>query len=418
MAFLISAFLILSSHAGWNTEAIYTAKTFQVGVDNLGFEDSYETSFWGSLKARWFLAKSAKKKKIWVKEAFRNRIPVMYHVQQEKRWRHPKYDSRDRDVMESEAYYVDLKRPLIIYLPGIFNNAASSHSRRAYDRFEKLGYHFLALPNPWSKDYINANPYGAKPGDVLHEAVSLRKVMDKAIDLIGKENITSIELVGASYGAFVAGVIQAFEDPNDPLFSTTTIISPPMDFRYSIPYIDEQMLSVSGKVEENDIWDNIKLVFDYLLAGFRTDIDEENLEKAKPYTIQIGFKQALLKSIKEYAKVHDLDWIPHFDDEKEQAEWEDNFVFNYYFENHAPEILKVLQSEFASLHYWIDAAQASNFSPRIITADDDFLNPEFFPTKSMFENYPPATYLSLPEGGHLGFLAFPWYESFYSKVWN
>jgi len=417
---MLSVYLFIAMQVGfanWNPDSVHTANNFQVGVDNLGFTDTYESSFWGSIKSSWFRLKRINSKTLNVPEAFRNPLPITYYKQRKKIYeRTRQHPGKNRKVREYT--YKTQRRPLIIYIPGIYNNPSSGQPRRAYQRFKEAGYHFIALPNPWSTSYIKANPYGAKPGDVLHEAYSLRIAIDKAIALIGKKHISNIELVGASYGAFVAAVIQAFEPKESALFTSTTIISPPLDFRYTIPFLDEQMLSINGQVEDLKPSSKLKIFINYLFAGFRTDIDEKYLKKAKPYTIQFGFKDGLLTAVKTYAEVHGLDWIPNFDTDEERKKWEEKLVFTSYFKTYAPELLRVLQSEFAFLHYWIQAAQTSGYSPRVITAQDDFLNPEFFPTKMTLLSYPENIFLRIPEGGHLGFLAFPWYDGFYQTVWK
>lgn len=410
-------FAFFSAQANWPEPAIDSFNAFQIGVDNQGFQDTYVVSLWGSIRSFKSKLKRFDTVELEVPEHFEKPLKVMYYLQEEKKYRRVRPDRNSVQRRTREPYYVSLKRPLIIYLPGIFNNAKSNQGKRAIKEYSKRGYHIVSIPNPWSEDYIKARPYGTKPGDIISEAKAVRAVMDAAIVALKPENITSIELVGASYGGFLAGVVQALEPQGASLFTATSILAPPLDFSYSLPYMDEQMIRHYEEAEDLSLFDHIKIFFNYVTADFRNDVSETSKRYAKPFTIQKGFKEGLIKAVEYYSKANDVDWLPNFSSKEEEKEWEKNFVFSSYFSDYANELEEVLSGEAGVLAHWLEQAVALGHQVRVLTTENDFLNPMQFPTKSRYTLMRQENFLILPQGGHLGFIAFDWYKNFSEHVW-
>ncbi|MCB0348147.1 MAG: hypothetical protein KDD37_04890, partial [Bdellovibrionales bacterium] len=229
--------------------------------------------------------------------------------------------------------------------------------------------------------------------------------------------VDGVELTGASYGGFIVGVMSAL-DSNVLFTRGTTIISPPLDFRYSLPYMDTLIDDELENAYEIGYWDLIKIGSDYLTASYYSDLGDSSRQNAKAFIAKHGFHDSIVNTIVTYDKVHNSGWVPKFDSRSDRLVWKKSIRFMNYFSTYAPEALDVLNSDVANLSYWINTALANGSSVRLLTAKNDFLNPPQFKTKIDFLILPQDVYLELPSGGHLGFLAFPWYKEFRQLAWQ
>lgn len=304
----------------------------------------------------------------------------------------------------------------MIYIPGIFNNVGDAQSRRALDDYKLMGYHVFILPNPWSEDYIKANPNGTKPGDIVNEAKSLFAATQAVLKTLDVNLIDGIGLTGASYGGFVAGAMSGMDTDN--YFSRgTTIIGPPMDFRYSLPYMDSFMDEELEAAYGLGYWTLAQVGSDFLFASLSSDISDNSRKYAKPFIAKKGFHESIISTIKLYDKIHRTGCVPQFTNEKEELLWEKSMRFMKYFATCAPETLELLETDVANLNYWMSLSLSQGRNIRLFTTGDDFLNPPSYPTKFYFDFMPPEIYLQIPTGGHLGFLALKWYDKFKKNAW-
>lgn len=403
--------LLCFAFARWPESSLLEAAAFRVGIDDHGFSDTFEASVWGSTQAKKYLADLIDTSTIEVVDVFKNPVPYSYYLQKKSIF---EFDSTNNKYVEIIKIK---KRPVMIYVPGIFNNSKDSQSRRALDEYKQLGYHVFILPNPWSEEYITANQNASKPGDILAEGKALLALSSAVVRSIDPSLIDGVELTGASYGGFIVGVMSALD--NTALFNRgTTIISPPLDFRYSLPYMDTLMDTELDRAYQYNYWDLFKIASNYFSAVFASDLSPKSKESAKPFIAKQGFHDSIVTTIKTYDKVHSAGWIPDFANDDDKLKWEKSIRFMKYFTDYAPETLTMLESEASNLSFWIEETLNNGMEIRLLTTSNDFLNPPVFKTKKDFYLLPQGVYLELPSGGHLGFLALPWYKNFKKLAWN
>jgi hypothetical protein len=396
--------------SNWQPSAIDSVNSFRINIDDQGFTESFESSMWGSAQAKSFLASFIDSSVVKVPGVFKNPVPYTYHIQKKSIFSFDKSTGERKEILRIK------KSPVMIYIPGIFNNSNDSQSRRALNEYKQLGYHTFVLPNPWSEEYINANQNAAKPGDVINEAKSLNATVKEVLKNLDPAMIDGVALAGASYGGFIAGAMSGLDTLN--VFSRgTTIIGPPMDFRYSLPFMDSFMDEELERGYNLSLWMLTQIGSDYFFADLAADLTPSSKQNARPFIAKKGFHDAIIATIKAYDKIHRAGWVPRFGNDSEELAWEKTIRFRKYFESYAPETLLLLETEVANLSYWMDLTISEGRIVRLLTTKNDFLNPPIYPTKIDFEMMPPELYLELPNGGHLGFLALKWYESFREAAW-
>lgn len=326
-----------------------------------------------------------------------------------------------------------IKAPLAIFLPGTFGNINQTMGNRWLNSLTGLGYHVASLPNPFGTDYVKQVPMG-KFGTITTEAQSLYAVirnLHQKLRLMGALN-GQVRLVGVSLGGFFAAIISSLDaEHDDPMIVTdTTILSPPFHLGRGMERLDHLVDTYRDPYEDMSL---VRLYYRYrklCRMDSIEDADEGQLEDARGLVAFQGFYKGLLKSIKVYDEVRNLNYVPR--DKKEYAEWKNRFKFFTYFEDLNPEGKEIIDSEMGHLLYWIARAKQAGFPDvRILTSNDDFFNDEgvwdqdsplnltssvgkdygFLKNQDLWEEIRKEVII-LQDGGHYGYRGNPWFENF------
>ena len=313
----------------------------------------------------------------------------------------PKFYTHANMLSDNEIKEVQVA-PLVIFLPGMFNDLDDSENRRFMLSLSKRGHHVATLPNPLSTDYITAKP-NYKPGEFFKEARTLYRAIKRIVlsyKMRGILKDNQVQIVGVSYGSLLSSIITVL-DANDAniLTAGTTLISPPLNFRESLKridyYIDETSENFAGMFWTGKLYKFLRVCFS---SGF-----DRRDEWAKGMTIYSGFQEYLVNTIKMWLRVQGIKKdLPY-----QNPHWERTFKFEHYLDWYAPEVKALLDSPMAELKHWVNQARELQKPIRILAAMDDWLN-----SPEEWEDFYQDQVIILPNGGHYGFRKLEWFEKF------
>lgn len=288
----------------------------------------------------------------------------------------------------------DPKAPLAIVMNPLFSGDFQDQMLRFKEYYAKRGYHVIAFPNPWSPEYLKHNP-SFFPGDIWTEAKMHLELFDYVIDnKIGRDKIKGVTLVGVSYGAFLGGVVKAYDQKRvRPLIDgPTLLINPPHDMVHSLRTIDRQVSEVSLK-------DGGKCLLNGGLLGIikaAMKISDYNQSKineacAKYFLTTVGFNLAMKYSVSTLNKSKNLGLSA-----KEIA----SMTFSKYIEM----VAKMKPNDTDSdLGFWLNEARRFGYEKMlVVNSVDDSINEGNDLSANKYFHFSAQNLITLPTGGHTG----------------
>jgi hypothetical protein len=322
----------------------------------------------------------------------------------------------------STGHILTRKAPLIAFIAGFTNKLSEPSNYRTMLRYAKRGYHVLVIPNSWTNEFIAIQP-SFLPGNMPIEANFNLEILALAKNYIGLENITQTNLVGESYGGFLASAILGQDSiSNTPeIDGSVTLVGPLLDAYIGTTSINKLLETQRA----NEVRCNHSLVsnlLNYMFAENEADLSEEAKFCSDEIIGYIGFQGKLKKMLVEltlyksgvYGTICDnpiarvlVSLLPKLDHPD----------FDTYFRNFAPELGDLLDGPEGNLGYWLRiATQEGRPEPRIITARDDFLNHVESWNSNEYYEFNESNLIILPWGGHTGFKEVPMYETLLDLV--
>ena len=395
--FFLLLFATSTVHADWAPGALEWAKNFDAGP--VKFSNSYILMTWGALKNEgvhnihdhsWFIPDSH----------FRS---GGLHVEVELQ--------RKLDLSVKTA-------PLVITLPGIFSGYKEGAARRTTRDYGRRGYHVIFPPNPWSKDFIGEVP-NFNPGSLKDEATVVLSILDSAIEKIGVEHISRVEIVGESYGALLASAVfqmdQARTQPK--IDGSLTLMSPPLDMNQAIINLDQGVDRTQALYSEEcvGIEATLSLAESLLLHSVQSKMGEKTQLCSEPLVFH-SFQERLVASIELLHSLKNIGTIP--EDKVARAQWEKDFRFAMVVPEFTPENAPYLKDGTVSLLHWLGLLSPNSLSRvRVLTAQDDFLNVGLsWPVGAGIIT--PQNLMELPWGGHTGYLLLSEYQGLLDTGYN
>ncbi len=335
------------------------------------------------------------------------------------------------EVWENVNNQQPIARSLVVYLPGIFQDARDVNTLLAVHSLLRSGHHVVVIPNTLSESYMQNGPvtppaaFEMEAHDVLNIIKSLRST-----DLFHNLQIRSLQLVGASYGAFLAAVILALDSKSDSpvIQGQTTLLFPPFQMNLAVNLLDRMIgehqgprpplprvksrvfnaltwlgekirlplpscSSLVGLLFHSGLTDLVKRI----LAQYRADSDN-NFQRGRHYPNDLKMRldalnlddPEIIKSIR-FRKVIN-DYISH------DVEFYDQ--------------------ERADLSFWLMQAYNNGVRQfRVLTTDDDWLNHPGFDFKTLPDALKQPEHLLIRKtGGHAGLVNTTWFEEFAHKA--
>jgi hypothetical protein len=318
-------------------------------------------------------------------------------------------------IYQIDNRYRPVPAPVVFFLSGAFGDAEGPSNLQMLNWYSKIGYHVIAIHDPWSKPYIKAGPY-ASLGDPEKEAESLYEIIKKTLVTLKVRGLVlgKPRIVGLSHGAFLGTVIATLDSESQkPIgFEDVTAWSAPYDLNETVDALDsalnetfsDYLNSSVGKVGRRYI-ELCKL--DGLIRPPR-DLQEE----AKMMTTWFGFQDFLVEALYDYEKyvgLPDGKTLPGGVNDKKSPN-EKTFKaavrFRSTLTNYFPDALKVVESEKGKISYWISRAALNGFKDiRLFASEDDFLN-----KNSAWKSPVKYDLILIDSGGHFGYRRLDWFE--------
>jgi len=301
--------------------------------------------------------------------------------------------------------------PMAIVFPGLFNDATSAQSLRPIARMRELGFHVIGLPSPWGKEFLKSGPQHDL-GDVHAEASILLEIIRTALEHVDPKKITSYDLVGESYGGFLAVAAGSLWKDTLPSISwrRITVFGTPLDLDSAQQNLD-RTIDATADLHHGPCATNYKtvgIVLDYLFAHNQRELGSRGLRCAAAAFAWNGFQHKLVALAEQVNRLRHLRLIPT----KTYSHWRQSFRFADFFRDYVRLPDAAPTHQLRSLRFWIEALSPEDrLKLRILIASDDVFNESL-----SWEGIPEA--VVLPWGGHNGFLGARAFMRFYAVAFR
>lgn len=309
-----------------------------------------------------------------------------------------------------------LERPLYVVIPGSFSNLNTPQTKRYAHTLFKKGYNVIILPNPLSIDYLSNKP-NFMPGNVFNEANSIIDAIENWLDS-GEAKIvkvSSIVVVGTSYGGFIAGIITGSKRKWRSLHKKTFVISAPRYLLKSMKRIESfivkgiENLSTYKVVEFYKMFSKVLMV--YFGGPAKSYTDKDVLSEVQSFVVMHGFQRLFIESL-EYChrvlgkKTYKL--LENVGDSDVYLELKKKVRFSDYSKKYLSKVRSRLKGEDGDLLNWVKNKNAKQTDVRILTTRDDWINASgVWPESNAI--------MVLPRGGHFGFRGGIWFDKLMSE---
>ena len=320
--------------------------------------------------------------------------------------------------------------PLIVFFPGL--TEGNDHPYVDYVRHIVHGRkaHILVIPAPFSNDYLSANPVdptAAYEAEARIAAELLRSVREK----IGEWNVTEVQFVGFSYGAFLAPLVARVAVPK---LTKITLLSAPISMKAIIHALDELDSALVPYPWEYSI--NKAALGTERLSWYGNK--KQRLSFAKPYFAWF-FQYGQITNALDLGQRFGCNWplmakavaanpaiaqlpidssrFPTIDvgqplTPADQAfrEFAEDVRFWKTIENCTPQNLPFYESAKDSLPYWLEGLDKSVNIDIVVTKDDFLISAaDWENSRSRLGS---ARLILLPYGGHNGYFASQWLKHY------
>ncbi len=296
------------------------------------------------------------------------------------------------------------KAPLVLYNPGLFQDAASPSSHYIAESLSNLGFHVLVISNPFSRDYVDNMPL-APVGSYIAEATVLKDALMSFVDS-NRRFIENVNVLGVSYGGYLSAILAALDaDHKRIIDGSVTLVGPPVDMYRSLEQldrlIDESQRSFSSRIFE-------RVVGRFIHKGLSQAHHEALV--AYLYFKSHGFadRQYSARAQEVYEGL-----LKQRDDQQKMREWMRSIRFNNSLYNYTPENVEMYRGPLGKLSTWLQRNELmGRTNIRILTACDDFINQCDW-WKELTGRWQTDDHLLMrSSGSHNGFLISRWFEEF------
>lgn len=379
MKLLVVLLFSCTGLAQWNVKEREHQKAY-----SHAFSDPYAASLWRAANTPWYMARDFSN---YQKETLRVKGPGS-----------DRFYVRIGSFLHRDSSGHVLKKPLMIFLPGMFSNLKNPIALQHGHFFYQKGYHVLLLSNPWSKNWIVDLPI-APMGDLESETAAVEKLI-REFESLYPDKISSTSLYGYSYGAFLGASVVA---TGQRTYEDVLLVGPPLDVRNSMERLDRLADQTYEKTQHvfSLLWE----VFIYVNKKTQSELSLDTIEKAPATAIFAGFIEELAAGILTYGYKRGLNFEPPGLYGQARRSWQRSFRFRDYIRDFLPNFIELTGGDKALFAYWAEAAAAKTRRLRLLTTVDDFLNtPEQTKFTARGERW-----MLLPQGGHVGFMGQDWY---------
>ena len=305
-------------------------------------------------------------------------------------------------------------RPLVLLIPPVFNDGFSGVNRAAVDQLTRRGYRVAVIPNPTSPLWVSRGP-NYERGDLIMESKAILELFAGIRYYIQDKNILNTQIVGRSYGGFIAAVVKAMDanSARPMLGDQITLIGPSIHRQKSMDKFDRELDEQYQKYLEccSTRFKQLRILLNLLGANNDSELTPATHQAMGPMFAYMGFQSSLIELAEELDRTESLGVVPT--DSEANKKWRLGFRFAHLNSQFvSPQVLKRKPADWDNLSYWLKViSQRQNMKLRVISAVDDFLSdPQDWQDTTHF-TYNSQNLLLLSWGGHLGYEVFPEYQN-------
>lgn len=306
-------------------------------------------------------------------------------------------------LQTKKSWFHPEKAPLMLYLPGLFSNMEDHEAMRAAAFYSERGYHVVIPSNPWSEEFLKHQPK-FDPGTLDIEAEVALTALEYAIQKIGPNNISRVEISGESYGAMLAAIAYVKDrQSSHPLIDgNATLFSPPLEMATAIVNLDSGIDTFQSQFDSCSSVSTLLKISDECEAHTSQDaLSQEVVQCAAPL-VYSGFHNGLVGSVKLLHSFRPTGSIPT--DKAALAQWAAQLRFSSLLSQYLPHSQALLNSGMGNLLYWLGQLDSNSIrNVRIFSAEDDFLNIGLSWTTDGSVLWDENLML-IPWGGHAGYM--------------
>ncbi len=315
--------------------------------------------------------------------------------------------------------------PLVVYLSGVFGNAEDDFGFRAVEWFASRGYHVLVLPNAWGRSYLEREP-SYDPGDVENEAKFVLAAIRQGIQAIGESQVSRVELVGESYGGFLASAVAVLDaNSRKPLIQGSyTLISPPFNVLKAIANIDQIMNETDGGFRQRCVGDGYRIYryFAEMLLASREAWISSELESCGSALLVHWMQDLMVDAARRLDRMRGLGKAPDAQRNLTAFEdWKSKLRFETVVREYTPTVyLKAMRNRRSQTltGILVNLPREAQSRVRIITAQDDMLNLGAISCNANEFGLTSSNLIMLPWGGHIGFTELPEFQNFIDVIFT
>lgn len=395
---LLALALSVPAHAQWSlAETSVQAQYF------LDFDDPYAASIWRAANSPWYMASDFPN--------YKEEELVLNFSQSTK-----KYYIKAGTFLHKDSSGQVLKRPLMVFLPGIFSNFLTPTSLMHGLFFYSKGYNVLLLSNPWSKKWIVELDL-VPMGDLDFEIKTIKKMVEAFKNKFAGST-SSVSYFGYSYGAFMAAAVagSSLDDFQNGVKGDavvdTYLVGPPFDLFDSMVKLDNLADQTYSQIQSTKslLWPALS----YVNKNSQSEISDKELKKASAVAVYGGFVENFADSLRTYGYVHNIGFEPPSLAPADQRKWKRSLRFSYWIKNYLPGYDNLIAQNKVRLEFWLNKAALSSNRIRVLTSIDDFINNAS--NLNSFSN--DNRFMILPNGGHVGYMNTNWYWDLLDQSFN
>jgi len=293
--------------------------------------------------------------------------------------------------------------PVTFIMNGIFGGPTSGLVKQIARHAMAKGHHVVALGNPLGSWGLRQLPTYTVANFIQESEVYL-EAMRESYAWLKKHHFTSgeVNLIGVSYGAFLAAVIKSMDSKSVAPFinGMVTLLSVPIKMGMALRNMDH-LLYQTRKYAKFPDW-----FFDFMSVPFcvfppRNYVGKQTIKLAKAIFGYSGFQRSLADQTILLDELYQLNKVPV--DEKVRKVWRKNFTFSDYINDYATDLGELMDSSYGNLFYWLKDVSFDEY--QIFSSLDDPLNDDL--------KYPEQENIfTIEYGGHYGFRGFKFYDDF------
>lgn len=316
------------------------------------------------------------------------------------------------DFIDAKSSFSRTRRDLVVIIPGIFQGSNDKTVNHISSILKNLGYHVLAFPSPFSREYISRFPY-ASVGSFEIEAQLFTEAIQEVQQMHG-QFIAQTHLIGISYGAFLSSILIA-NDTRRAINGRTYLFGPQVKLKTTLALLDEYIDARGSIVSpfkglvgqaffEDTLHFTANLVERYVHHKERNFAERDYLISSGNFeSIPVDLRDIQSQTIEQHGTA-------------QFERWKASTRFWKTVVNYTPENLFYYERNMDEIGFWLKKAHERGYNSfGLITTQDDFTNnfDDWYRNQMMPDPFlNPQNFLIRRSGSHISYTTTEWFSEF------